>query len=115
VGVGFFRAYSPVLRAGRVRGSLCTAGKEPTVGVLATATDEALQSGVVLLTVDLDGLDFMGAALLGTLVAARRRCRRSGVHLRVICTNPRLRRLFDITNLSEPLLRDPAGLEEQRT
>ena len=63
------------------------------VETLVAATDEALEQGVVLLTVDLEGVDFMNASVLGALVVARARCRRQGAHLRVRCNKPSLRRM----------------------
>ena len=55
--------------------------------------------GVETVTVDLDDVAYMGAAMLGALVAARKQCRLAGVRLVVACDDPRLRRLFAITDL----------------
>jgi anti-anti-sigma factor len=79
------------------------------VHTVATATAAALRDGAVFITVDLDDVDFMNAALLGALVAARGRCRQQGAHLRVKCGKPRLRRLFTVTRLDDPLLREFTG------
>jgi anti-sigma B factor antagonist len=86
-----------------------------TVVPIREAIDDVLADGARLVCVDLEDVTFMGAALLGVLVAARRRCHRSGALLTVRCEDPRLRRLFAVTGLDGAwLVPAPAGIPQQR-
>jgi anti-anti-sigma factor len=59
----------------------------------------AVHDGAGTVVVDLEAVDFMGAAGLGALVRARNLCRPQGVSVTVRCPDSRLRQLFVITAL----------------
>ena len=62
--------------------------------------------GRVQLVLDLDGVDFLDSTGLGTVVSALKRVRTHGGDLRLVCTEARITRLFQITGLDKavPLL-----------
>ena len=51
------------------------------------------------LVVDLDGVDFLDSTGLGVLVGALKRVRTNDGELTLVCTQPRLLKVFDITGL----------------
>ena len=71
-----------------------------TAPILEAALGEELRRSNTV-TLDLDGLDFMDSSGLSVLVANLKRARSAGGDLVVIVTKPSLRRLFDLTGLSE--------------
>jgi anti-anti-sigma factor len=79
--------------------------------------DQAISSvahdGVTSIEIDLDSATFTGTAVLGALVAARRRCRRGGVLLVVHCADPGMSRLFAITGLDGSRRRPDEGVQRQ--
>jgi len=72
---------------------------------LDVALKDAVLDGALVVEVDLDDVSFTKGAVLATLVAARRRCRRSGVALTVHCVDPAMSRLLTITGLDGSLRR----------
>lgn len=62
--------------------------------------------GATDLVLDLDGVDFLDSTGLGTIISALKRARTHGGDLRLVCTQPRITRLFEITGLDKavPLL-----------
>jgi anti-sigma B factor antagonist len=58
------------------------------------------------LILDLDGVDFLDSTGLGTIISALKRARTHGGDLRLVCTQARITRLFEITGLDKavPLL-----------
>ena len=72
---------------------------------------DQLAAGARRIAVDLSSTDFVDSMGLGVLVAVLKRVRTHDGELVVICPEPRLRRLFELTELVAPLgLR--AGLAE---
>jgi anti-sigma B factor antagonist len=67
---------------------------------------ELVNDGHTQLVLDLDGIDFLDSTGLGTLIGALRRARTQGGDLRLVCTETRVTRLFEITGLDKavPLL-----------
>jgi anti-sigma B factor antagonist len=62
--------------------------------------------GATRLILDLDGVDFIDSTGLGTIISALKRARTHGGDLRLVCTQARITRLFEITGLDKavPLL-----------
>ena len=53
------------------------------------------------LVVDLEGVDFLDSTELGVLVGALKRVRLQEGELTLVCTQPRIVKVFDITGLSK--------------
>ena len=53
------------------------------------------------LVVDLEGVDFLDSTGLGVLVGALKRVRLQDGELTLVCTQPRIVKVFDITGLSK--------------
>ena len=51
------------------------------------------------LVVDLDDVGFLDSTALGVLVGALKRARSEGGEVRIVCTQPRVRKVFEITRL----------------
>ena len=51
--------------------------------------------------VDMTEVSFIDSTGLSALVSAQKRLRREGVELRLVMTRPNLRKVFDVTGLSE--------------
>jgi anti-sigma B factor antagonist len=67
---------------------------------------ELVNDGRNRLVLVLDGIDFLDSTGLGTIVSALKRARTHGGDLRLVCTETRITRLFEITGLDRavPLL-----------
>ncbi len=57
--------------------------------------------GTTQLVIDIENVDFIDSTGLGVLVGAIRRARSAGGDLRLVCTNSRLLKVFDVTGLDE--------------
>jgi anti-sigma B factor antagonist len=53
------------------------------------------------LVLDLEGLDFIDSTGLGSIISALKRARTNDGDLRLVCTQSRIRRLFEITALDK--------------
>lgn len=62
---------------------------------------ELVASGSHKLVLDLEGLDFLDSTGLGAIISALKRARTNGGDLRLVCTQSRIRRLFEITALDK--------------
>ncbi len=51
--------------------------------------------------VDLSAVSFLDSTALGVLVGAHKRCRESSGQLRLVITEPRILKVFEITGLTE--------------
>jgi anti-sigma B factor antagonist len=51
--------------------------------------------------VDLDGVDFLESTGLGVLVGALKRVRSNDGDLYLVCTQPRIRKVFEVTGLTK--------------
>jgi anti-sigma B factor antagonist len=113
----------PLLRGGRVSGAMEVRTEVSDVagwtvvsiyGELDVATAPSLREqliglvgdGATKLVLDLEGVDFLDSTGLGVIVSALKRARTNGGDLRLVCTQARIRRLFEITGLDKavPLL-----------
>lgn len=74
-----------------------------TVAIFEALIDQALAVGVPRMTVDMAGVDFMGACGLSVLLGAAQQLRERGGRLEVRAVPARIYRLFDITGLTESL------------
>ena len=70
-----------------------------TASDLRTAMTEAIDRGAVSLVVDLSEATFIDSMTLGVLLGAVKRLRPVGGGVSVICTDPHIRRVFEITLL----------------
>jgi anti-sigma B factor antagonist len=85
-------------------------------GELDVATSPDLREQLIRLVSDgrtklvlaLDGVDFLDSTGLGTIVSALKRVRTHGGDMRLVCSEARITRLFEITGLDKavPLLPD---------
>ena len=62
---------------------------------------DLIEAGHDQLVVDLEGVDFIDSTGLGVLVGAVRRARAADGDVRLVCTNSRLLKVFDVTGLDE--------------
>ncbi|HEX2382053.1 MAG TPA: STAS domain-containing protein [Acidimicrobiales bacterium] len=58
-----------------------------------------LAEGRLRLIVDLDEVTFLDSTALGVLVGVLKRARTEGGELRIVCNQPRVRKVFEITRL----------------
>jgi anti-sigma B factor antagonist len=67
---------------------------------------QLVSNGARMLVLDLDGVDFIDSTGLGTIISVLKRTRTHGGDLRLVCTQARITRLFEITGLDKavPLL-----------
>jgi anti-sigma B factor antagonist len=70
-----------------------------TAPQLRAAITEAIDGGASLLVVDLSNATFIDSMTLGVLLGAVKRLRPSGGSVSVVCTDPHIRRVFEITLL----------------
>ncbi len=57
--------------------------------------------GDTQIVVDLDAVEFLDSTGLGVLVGALKRVRSSGGELYLVCTQPRIRKVFEVTGLTK--------------
>jgi anti-sigma B factor antagonist len=62
-----------------------------------------VNNGRAMLVLDLSGVDFLDSTGLGMIVSALKRARTHGGDLRIVCTESRITRLFEITGLDKAL------------
>jgi anti-sigma B factor antagonist len=62
---------------------------------------ELEQGGVRTIVVDLSGVGFLDSSALGTLVGANKDLRAGGGVLKVVCAQPNILKVFEITRLAE--------------
>jgi anti-sigma B factor antagonist len=62
-----------------------------------------VNEGSTRLVLDLEAVDFLDSTGLGTIVSVLKRTRTHGGDLRLVCTEARIRRLFEITGLDKAL------------
>ena len=62
-----------------------------------------IEAGALRIVVDLGDADFVSSLALGALLGAVRRLRPRGGQLRVACSSPNVRRVFELTMLDRAL------------
>ena len=72
-----------------------------SVSALQDVFRDCREHGRLRLVVDLEGLDYLDSTGLGCITAARRETRDAGGDLVLVCTRPRVLRLFTITGLDQ--------------
>ena len=70
-----------------------------TASDLRTAISAAIDRGAVRLVVDLSEATFIDSMTLGVLLGAVKRLRPAGGAVSVVCSDPHIRRIFEITLL----------------
>ncbi len=80
-----------------VRGEIDVA----TAPELRQRLDELVAGGDRTIVVDLSDVTFIDSIALGVLVGAVNRCRQVGGDLPLVLSEPRIRKVFDITGLTE--------------
>jgi anti-sigma B factor antagonist len=70
-----------------------------TQGALRQVLEELIATGRAHLVVDLADTTFLDSTGLGALIGARRRTHAMNGSFAIICDNPRMRRLFEMTRL----------------
>ena len=79
-----------------------------TAPALRVAVDEALDRAPDDVVVDLRGVTFIDSTGLGVLIGARRRSLDAGGRFRVLVTEPRILKVFEITGLADLFTIDPS-------
>lgn len=64
---------------------------------------DLIGDGSTRLVLDLEGVDFLDSTGLGVIVSALKRTRTQGGDVRLVCTQARIRRLFEITGLDKAI------------
>ncbi|MGH9059710.1 MAG: STAS domain-containing protein [Acidimicrobiales bacterium] len=62
---------------------------------------ELVTEGTRRIVVDLEGVDFLDSTGLGVLVGGLKRLRSHGGDLTLVCTQPRILKVFEITGLTK--------------
>jgi anti-sigma B factor antagonist len=70
---------------------------------LRATIDQALADGFSKLVVDLGDVTFIDSTGIGVLVGALKRLGRAGGRLELVCSEPNLLRIFEITGLDQQL------------
>lgn len=84
--------------------TVLTASGEIDVAAAPTLREQLtgiIEGGTNRLVVDLEDVDFIDSTGLGVLVGAVRRARNAEGDLRLVCTNARILKVFDVTGLDE--------------
>jgi anti-sigma B factor antagonist len=68
---------------------------------LLRAIEDRMDAGHVDIVVDLSHTTFLDSTALGTLISARRRAYARKGSFSILCTNPRLLRIFEVTSLDK--------------
>lgn len=72
-----------------------------TAPALRACLEGRLAAGHDTIVVDLLGVSFLDSTGLGALVGGMKACRERGGDLRLVVTDPRVMKLFEITGLSD--------------
>jgi len=72
-----------------------------TAPQLREALHEVIAQGNATVVLDLLGVTFLDSTALGVLVGGLKRCRELGGELHVVVTDPRIKKIFEITGLNK--------------
>ncbi len=72
-----------------------------TSPVLGDHLQQVLNDGAESVVVDLAGVTFLDSTGLSVLVAGLKRCQEAGGTLRVVAPRPHVRRIFEVTGLTD--------------
>jgi anti-sigma B factor antagonist len=72
-----------------------------TAPSLRQRLEATIDQGSDVVVVDLLGVTFMDSTALGVLVGALKRCRQAGGAMRIVLSDPRVLKVFEITGLTE--------------
>jgi anti-sigma B factor antagonist len=72
-----------------------------TAPALRDRVTDLLDAGQQLLVIDLGGVEFLDSTGLGVLVGALKRVRSNDGDLYLVCTQPRIRKVFEVTGLTK--------------
>jgi anti-sigma B factor antagonist len=72
-----------------------------TAPTLRERLDGAIDRGTGILIVDLLGVTFLDSTALGVLIGARERCQQQSMQLRIVLSEARIVKIFEITGLTE--------------
>jgi anti-sigma B factor antagonist len=68
---------------------------------LREAVVTAIDTGSTRMVIDVENVEFLDSTGVGVLVGALKKVRSSGGTLDIVCTQPRLLKIFDITGLDK--------------
>jgi anti-sigma B factor antagonist len=68
---------------------------------LREAVVSAIDDGSTRLVIDVDKVEFLDSTGVGVMVGALKKVRSAGGTLDIVCTQPRLLKIFDITGLDK--------------
>ncbi len=68
---------------------------------LREAVVTAIESGSTRMVIDVENVEFLDSTGVGVLVGALKKVRSGGGTLDIVCTQPRLLKIFDITGLDK--------------
>lgn len=68
---------------------------------LREAVVEAIDEGATKLVIDVEQVEFLDSTGVGVMVGALKKVRSAGGTLDIVCTQPRLLKIFDITGLDK--------------
>jgi anti-sigma B factor antagonist len=78
-------------------------------GSLRRDLDHAIDSGASVVRVDARNVTFLDSSALGVLLAAGKRLEDRGGRLELVCNNPSIRRILDMTTISRVVHLLPDG------
>jgi anti-sigma B factor antagonist len=68
---------------------------------LRSRLDEAIDGGSSVVIADLLGVTFLDSTALGVLIGALKKCQAAGGDLRIVISEPRIVKVFEITGLTD--------------
>ena len=90
----------------KTAGGVCVVELNGEIDVFASPSVKAslldlIKDGYRLLAVDFARVAYIDSTGLGALIAALKKAREQGGSVAIVCTNPQIRRIFEITGLAK--------------